>query len=738
MDNSWFDGIISIYKITCGGGIMITESLWIGLSENLGDICPEFFRTIKTNKKIKKAVLYVTAIGVYEAHINGKRIGKFVLAPGCTVYGKRLQYQVYDVTDMVSDEFTLSVTVGTGWYRGRISERYGDVHNTPCAVIAELDILYCDGTKDVVRTDEKWNVRKSNILYSDIYDGEVYDASLIDETIYSASVLDIDKKALVMQEGEIVCEHERIKPKKLIISNKGERIIDFGQNIAGYIEFSVNAKDGEKIEISHAEVLDSEGNFYTENYRSAKAKINYTCKNGSQSYKPHFTFFGFRYIRLDKYPENFNLDDFTAIAVYSDMKRTGYIKCSNSKINRLFENTIWSQRGNFIDIPTDCPQRDERMGWTGDAQVFAKTACYNYNVKRFFEKWLRDVCAEQFSNGAVPDIVPNFWNLKGSSTAWGDVITIVPWQIYKMYGDTNVLRGNFESMKKWVDFITNDTKHEFLWTCSSEDKGLWKKHYGDWLALDAPMGSYKGASDDDFIASVFYAYSTYLLVKAGNVLGYDVKKYETLYENIVKTFKQKYNSPKTQTEHVLLLYFNLTDEKEKIASALNDMIIQNGNKLETGFVGTPYLLHVLANNGYEKTAYSLLLQEEYPSWLYEINHGATTIWEHWDGINDSGQFWSSDMNSYNHYAYGSVLDWIYEKAAGIKIDCDSNDKIVIEPVTDSRVEWLDVSVDTVMGNVRSAWKYENGSVRYEITVPSDAVIKISGKEYKVKKGEYMF
>lgn len=717
---------------------MITESLWIGLSENLGDICPEFFRIIKTNKKIKKAVLYVTAIGVYEAHINGKRVGKFVLAPGCTVYGKRLQYQVYDVTDMVSDEFTLSVTVGAGWYRGRISERYGDVHNTPCAVIAELDILYCDGTKDVVRTDEKWNVRKSNILYSDIYDGEVYDASLIDETIYSASVLDIDKKALVMQEGEIVCEHERIKPKKLIISNKGERIIDFGQNIAGYIEFSVNAKDGEKIEISHAEVLDSEGNFYTENYRSAKAKINYTCKNGSQSYKPHFTFFGFRYIRLDKYPENFNLDDFTAIAVYSDMKRTGYIKCSNSKINRLFENAIWSQRGNFIDIPTDCPQRDERMGWTGDAQVFAKTACYNYNVKRFFEKWLRDVCAEQFSNGAVPDTVPNFWNLKGSSTAWGDAITIVPWQIYKMYGDTNVLSENFESMKKWVDFITNDTKHEFLWTCSSEDKGLWKKHYGDWLALDAPAGSYKGASDDDFIASVFYAYSTYLLVKAGNVLGYDVKKYETLYENIVKTFKQKYNSPKTQTEHVLLLYFNLNDEKEKIASALNDMIIQNGNKLETGFVGTPYLLHVLSDNGYEKTAYSLLLQEEYPSWLYEINHGATTIWEHWDGINDSGQFWSSDMNSYNHYAYGSVIDWIYEKAAGIKINCDSNDKIIIEPVTDSRIEWLDVSVDTVMGKVRSAWKYENGSVRYEITVPSDAVIKISGKEYKVKKGEYMF
>lgn len=412
---------------------MITDSLWIGCKEDFGDICPEFFKTIHTANKISKAVLQITAAGVYEARINGTRVGSFILAPGCTVYKKRLQYQTYDITDMIDEDFTLSVTVGTGWYRGRISERYGDIHNTPCAVIAQLDIIYENGTQDTIRTDETWSVRKSQILYSDIYDGEIYNASAHSQQIYSVKVLDMDKKTLIQQEGDFICEHERIKPQKLIISEKGERIIDFGQNIAGYIEFSVCAKDGEEIEISHGEVLDFKGNFYTENYRSAQAKLKYTCKNGQQSYKPHFTFFGFRYIRLDKYPEDFSLDDFTAIAVYSDIQRTGYIKCSNHKINRLFENTIWSQRGNFIDVPTDCPQRDERMGWTGDAQVFAKTACYNYDVKRFFEKWLRDVRAEQFDNGAVPDTVPNFWDLKGSSTAWADVITIVPWQTNSIF-----------------------------------------------------------------------------------------------------------------------------------------------------------------------------------------------------------------------------------------------------------------------------------------------------------------
>ncbi len=719
---------------------MIRSASWIGCANDLGSICPVFFRQITIEKEIERAVFSVTAAGVYEAHLNGKRIGNFVLAPGGTSYKKRLQYQTYDVTGLFDKNNDISVTVGTGWYRGRISRKYEGIVDTPCAVIAELVISYADGTKETIKTDELWKVRKSKILFSDIYDGEIYDASAETEEVFDTKVLELTKETLIPQEGEIVCEHERVKPVKFFVSPKGERIIDFGQNLAGYVEIHLQAKGGTEVELSHAEVLDADGNFYTENYRSAQSKLKYICCEGEQTYKPHFTFFGFRYIRLDKYPKTVNPDDFTAIAVYSDIKRTGYMKCSNDKVNRLYENTLWSQRSNFIDIPTDCPQRDERMGWTGDAQMFSKTASYHYDVKRFFEKWMKDVCADQFEDGGIPDVVPNYWCKKGCSTAWGDAITVIPWQMYLTYGDTKILEDCFDSMTKWIDFITNDTKDQYLWTCSEDDKVLWRKHYGDWLALDAPAGSYKGASDDDFIASAFYAHSVKLVIKSGRVIGRDVSAYEALYEQIVKHFKERFHQPKTQTEHVVALYFDLTDEKERTAAKLNEMICANGNKLKTGFVGTPYLLHVLSDYGYTETAYALLLQEDYPSWLYEVNHGATTIWEHWDGINDSGTFWSRDMNSYNHYAYGAVMDWVYEAAAGIRVDetRPGFERILVEPKPDQRLEWLDVSFETKAGTVRSAWSFVNGKPRYEIEVPVDSIIKIDKNEYKVTKGTYIY
>ncbi len=719
---------------------MITDALWIGCSNDFGTICPIFFKPFSIEKKLHRATLSLTATGVYEVHINGMRVSDYILAPGCTAYGKRLQYQTYEVTSLLQAANELTITVGTGWYRGRIGAKYHAVQDAPCGILGELLLCYTDGTQETIHTDTTWQTKKSNILFSDIYDGECYDATLTPSDVYGVKALDLGMGTLIPQEGEFIREQERIKPLSLIISPAGERIIDFGQNLAGYVEFTISASAGEEIEFSCAEVLDKDGNFYNENYRSAQSKTKYICRDGKQTYKPHFTFYGFRYIRLDKYPENVCLDDFTAIAIYSDIKRTGYIQCSNPQINRLFENTLWSQRGNFIDFPTDCPQRDERMGWTGDAQVFAKTAAYNYDVKRFFKKWMGDVRAEQLENGAVPDIIPNFWNTKGSSTAWGDAVCVIPMQIYLTYGDAAILAENFEAMQKWVDFITNDTLDPFLWTSSAETKKLWGKHYGDWLAQDAPAGSYMGSSDVDFIASAFYAHSTNLLVKAGKVLGKNMAAYEALYENIVRTFKKRFHTPQTQTEHVLLLYFNLTDDKAGIAAALNDMIIQNGNRLQTGFVGTPYLLHVLSDNGYTETAYALLLQEDAPSWLYEVNHGATTIWEHWDGINDQGTFWSKDMNSYNHYAYGAVMDWIYEKAAGIRTleDYPGFERICIAPQADARLGWLDVSLETKYGKIRSSWAHQNGKFRYEISVPTESIIFIGDNEYSVAKGTYIF
>lgn len=719
---------------------MLQDAKWIGTGQDWDETCPSFQRKFTVRNTVQKASLSVTAIGVYEAELNGARVGNFIFAPGLTSYKTRLQYQTYDIGGMLSEDNTLIITAGPGWHRGRISASSPDVHDTPCAVIAEIVIEYTDGSTETIRTDDKWLVARSKILSSDLYDGEVYDAALKEQPALPVSAPDLPKNILIPQQGEIICEHERIKPIRYFVTPKGEHVIDFGQNLAGYVEFTVNAECGDKIEISHAEILDSEGNVYTENYRSAKAEIHYTCRDGRQTYKPHFAFYGFRYIRLDAFPSAVDLADFTAIAIYSDLERTGYVRTGSGKINKLFENTLWSQRANFIDIPTDCPQRDERMGWTGDAQVFAKTAGYNYNVLKFFAKWLADVRAEQRRDGSIPDTVPNFWRVKGSSAAWGDVICVVPWQMYLLYGDKKILSENFDSMKRWVDYITGDTLDENLWTCSDDEKGLWRKHYGDWLALDAPAGSYKGATDDNLIASAFYAYSALLVVRAGHVLGEDVRFYEQLYSDIVKTFKARFCRLTTQTDHVLALYFNLTDDRQGVADRLAEMIADNGNRLQTGFVGTPYLLHVLSENGHIDTAYSLLLQEAYPSWLYEVNHGATTIWEHWDGINDEGKLWSKDMNSYNHYAYGSVMDWIYTVAAGIRTDEEyaGFERAVIAPHPDPRLGFLDVTYHTPHGAITSKWSYTPDGVRFEISTPVKSVIVIDEKEYQVEKGRYIF
>ena len=720
---------------------MITSAEWISTPVDIGEVCPTFSKVINLCKAVKKAELSISATGVYEAEINYRRIGDFVLAPGLTSYKTRLQYQTYDVTDMLENESTLSICLGKGWYRGRISASDKAIHETDGAVIAELVITYIDGSVESVITDDSWSVSTSRILFSDIYDGETYDASAKIKVLGNAVInKSISKSTLIPQEGEIVKEQEKLKPVRMFTTPKGECVVDFGQNIAGYVALDLTAGEGDKIVMSHAEVLDSDGNFYRENYRSAKALLEYTCRGGHQTYKPFFTYFGFRYIRLDRYPDGIGPDNFTAVAVYSDMKRTGYIETGSEKVNKLYENTLWSQRGNFVDIPTDCPQRDERMGWLGDAQVFAKTASYNYNTGKFFGKWLADLRAEQRENGSVPDTVPNFWLLSRSSTAWGDAMTVIPWRVYLMYGDRKVLEANFDAMKRWVDFMTNDSLDRYLWTCADDSDKMWRKHYGDWLALDAPSGSYRGITSDNFIASAFYAYSTEILIKAGKAIGRDMSGYEELHRNIVSAFKKKFTECFTQTECVLALYFHLTDHMAETAKQLNDMIVSNGNKLTTGFVGTPYLLYALSENGYAETAYSLLLQEGYPSWLYEVNHGATTIWEHWDGIRDDGTFWSTDMNSYNHYAYGSVVDWLYSVAAGVQAveEKAGFKEVVIAPVPDKRLGRINMSFDTAYGTIKSAWHYEGDQVCYEITTPVNATIIIDGEKHFVKSGVYTF
>lgn len=712
---------------------MFENAFWIASPEKDCDGVLRFSKRFSLKKELKSAVLSLTANGVYEARINDRRVGKFIFAPGCTDYGYRQQYQTYDVTELAKNDNLLTVEVGKGWFHSRMSAGRGDYFHKPCAMIAELSLEYTDGTRETVYSDASWGVCATATVFNDLYDGETFDATAAAAAGVPVRIADLDKRILLPQIGEEIHEHEILSVKEVILTPKGERVLDFGQNIVGYPQFTVCAKAGDRVEISCAEVLDYEGNFYNDNYRTAKSKVTYLCRDGEQTYKPHFTFYGFRYLRLDSFPGEINPDDFKAIAVYSDLRRTGWLTTANAKLNRLISNAFWSQRDNFLDIPTDCPQRDERQGWTGDAQVFARTACLNFDVKKFFEKWLGDVRADQLENGAIPDMIPKIYNDNHTSTAWGDAATMVPWQVYNAYGDKKVLEDNFDTMCRWVDYMTSDTSVLFLWKAS-------QKHFGDWLGLDAPEGSYTGSTDTDFIASAFYAYSASLVIRAGHILGRDVKKYEELHANIVAAFKAALPAPKTQTEHVLVLNFGLTDRPEEIAAELDDMIRKNGMHLQTGFVGTPYLLHVLSEHGYCDTAYSLLLQESYPSWLYPVNHGATSIWEHWDGVREDGTFWSRDMNSYNHYAYGSVLDWIYTVAAGIQTDPEypGYEKAIIAPHPDRRLPWIEASLDTPHGKISSRFTCEGDDVRYEIETPVEATVILGNCTKHVAPGSYLF
>lgn len=715
---------------------IIEKALWIQDPIQMDDVCPVFKKTWTCDKKIDYAVLKMSALGVYEAYLNGKRVSDYVLAPGWTVYEKRLQVQEYDITELLENENELFVTVGKGWFSSPMpgwmeSEDKIRRKARPRALLAEVCIK-AENDTTIIGTDESWLCGESSVRFSEIYDGEVYDASFETKDWKNASLLDWSMDILIPQEGEEIREIESVNAKELLHTPNGEIVVDFGQEVTGYVEFTIDGKAGQMLTISHGEVLDQNGNFYNANYRSAKAKVTYICKVGIQTWHPRLTFFGFRYIKIEGFGEDVSIDQFRAIVVHSDMKKTGTLECGIPSVNQLFSNIFWGQKGNFLDVPTDCPQRDERLGWTGDAQVFVKTASYNYDVEKFFQKWMRDLKADQRENGAIGQVIPDYLPEENPSAAWGDVATIVPWQIYLTYGNIEVLAEQFESMKAWVNYITQTTSTQYLWTGGT--------HFGDWLGLDAPVGSYKGSTREDFIASAFYAHSTELVIKAGKLLNEDISAYEILYKNIVSEFQKTFPEYTTQTEHVLAIQFGLAKDKQKTADALALMIQNDGTQMRTGFVGTPYILHVLSENGYTELAYSLFLRRKYPSWLYSVEKGATTIWEHWDGIMENGEFWSTDMNSYNHYAYGSVADWVYEKAAGIQLleSAPGFSQVRIAPLPDERMGWLKASIDTRNGKISSMWKYDNGRVRYEIETAVPAEIVIGEKHYNVEAGTYIF
>jgi len=727
------------------------KAKWIGpgyVEDSALRATPMMRKQFSINKKIVSATAYITAHGLYEAQINGVKVGNDFFTPGWTSYKKRLQYQTYDVTPIIaSGQNAIGVMLGSGWYRGDIGyQGNSNFYNSDISLLCQIDIVYADGTAESIISDDSWKSTTGEILYSEIYNGEIVDARLEKAGWAKPGYKDADWSGVKLGEypmdvliatvNETVKKHEIFVPIKIIKTPAGEQVIDFGQNLVGFVTMKVKGKAGDKVILSHAEVLDKSGNFYTENLRAAKAQDTYILKGGNDEvFEPKFTWHGFRYLKIEGYPAEIKPENFTATALYSDMKKTGNFTTSNPLINQLQHNIEWGQKGNFVDIPTDCPQRDERLGWTGDAQVFSRTAAFNMNVNSFFAKWLKDIEADQ-EEGKVPFVIPNVLGAGAvNSAGWADVATIAPWNMYLVYGDKQLLGQQYNSMKAYVESIRKIAVND-LW-----NSGF---HFGDWLFYH-PEDDNDGraaVTDKYLIAQCFYAHSTQLLINSANVLDNktDVAFYTELLQKIKAAFLKEYMTPNgrlvsgTQTAYVLALNFDMLPEnlRKQAAERLASNVNSYGTHLTTGFLGTPYLCHVLTRFGYNDLAYKLLLQETYPSWLYPVKNGATTIWERWDGQKPDGSFQTPGMNSFNHYAYGAIGDWMYRIMTGIDTyeDAPGYKHSIIKPYIGGGFTSASASLDTYFGKLSSSWKVENAKLYFDIEIPANttATIYIPAKE----------
>lgn len=708
---------------------------------------------------VAQARLYISGLGVYEAWLNGEKVGDEYLAPFYNDYNLWTQYQTYDVTQMLKPGANaLGVMLGNGWYKGRfgfvdkMDHLYGDTFKLLC----ELHISYADGSTEVVSSDESWLCAPSPVLESSIYDGEAWDsrkeipdwaeASCREEGFVPAVQTQPPLGQLMPRLSPPLRVMEKIQPVALLQTPAGEQVVDFGQNMTGWVEFTCREPKDTEILFQFGEILQN-GNFYNENLRTAKEAYRYIANGKTVRVRPHFTFYGFRYMKITGI-SNLSLEDFTGCVIYSDMDRCGTIATSNPQINRLFENALWGQKGNFLDVPTDCPQRDERMGWTGDAQVFSATACYNMYTPAFYRKFLYDMKLEQDTlGGAVPHVVPDVLgqinrllhqqdkhsdniavSTAHSSCAWSDAATIIPWTLYAFYGDKALLEAQYGNMKAWTDRIrTIDIEKcggRYLWA-----DGF---HFADWLALDNyHRVSHFGATDPYFVASVFYFYSATLTAKAAQTLGYaeDAAYYAGLAARIKAAIREEYFTATgrlafaTQTAMVLALKFDLVPEqfRDRLVRDLQAKLQEDNQHLTTGFVGTPFLCPVLSEEGLSGTAYTLLLNEDYPSWLYEVNMGATTIWERWNSVLPDGSISDTGMNSLNHYSYGSIVEWMYRYMCGVSVSEGGAGfrRFRIKPYVDERFDWVRMQYDSAMGRIESGWKKTVDGYEFRVEVPFD-------------------
>jgi len=716
--------------------------------------CPMMRKQFEIKGKVKSARAYVTCHGLYEMQLNGEKVGDQVFTPGWTSYHNRLQYQVYDLTDLLKPGTNcVGAILGDGWYRGRLAwKRARNLSGEKLALLAQIEVVYQDGSREIITSDQSFKASTGPVLVSDIYDGELYDARLEkdnwskpgydDSDWASVTVTEHSKDILVAPAGPPVRKIQEIRPVKIFSTPAGETVVDMGQNMVGWVRLKVQGAAGTKVKLVHTEVLDAEGNFYTDNLRTAKQTIEYILKGqGVEIYEPQFTFQGFRYVSVEGWPGEVSLDSLTGIVIHSNFTPTGTFECSNPMLNQLQHNIEWGQKGNFLDVPTDCPQRDERLGWTGDAQVFVRTACFNADVAGFFTKWLADLAADQQPSGAVPHVIPNVLSLgkdtgHSASAGWADAAVVVPWTIYLSYGDKRILEKQYPSMKAWVDYISAKAGDNYLWQ---------NEHtFGDWLAYSTNRSDYPGATTSkDFIRQAYFARSTDLFVRIAKILGKkeDAKKYSRLLKKVKKAFQDEFVTPNgrvasnTQTAYSLALAFNLmpddlkTNAAQRLAKDVDEF-----KHITTGFLGASVICHVLSEYGYLDQAYMLLNRDDYPSWLYPISKGATTIWERWDGIKPDGSFQDKGMNSFNHYAYGAIGEWLYRVVAGIEID-EMNPgykHIIIQPHPGGGLTYAKARLESMYGPIESGWKLDGKTITVDIEIPpnTSAILRIPSASTK--------
>ena len=727
------------------------EAQWIGApfwgGPRTSSPAPYLRKEFTLQKQVVTARLYATAIGLYECHLNGFRVGDALLTPGWTDYSRRIQYQTYNVTELLrSGANAFGAILGDGWGVGHIAWLGRQHYAERPQFLAQIVLTYSDGSREVIATDESWKVTQGPILESDMLMGESYDArrefihwshpAFNDASWWPVEILADNGAALVAANGPAVKRQESLRPVSIHkIPNlvKPRWIFDMGQNMVGWVRLTVQGEKGVTITIRYAEALNPDGTLYTANLRTARSTDHYTLKGGSQEiWEPHFTFHGFRYVELLGFPGIPTQQTVTGIVVHSEIPPTSTFECSDPLINQLQHNIVWGQKGNFVDIPSDCPQRDERLGWTGDAQVFIRTAVFNRHVAGFFTKWTRDLEDAQSPDGAYPMVAPNLPSIgEDGGPAWADAGVICPWTIYQCYGDIRLLEERYTSMRRFIDFLSRTSRNGIR--CYADYSG-WHG-FGDWLALDGSEGR-QGGTSKVLIGTAFFAYSTHLMAKIARILGKneDMSHYQALFEEARKAFIQRFVRDDgtiegdTQTSYVLALEFDLLPKELRplAAAELVRNIRERNNHLSTGFVGTPYITWVLSKTGHLDTAYALLKQTSWPAWLYSVTQGGTTIWERWDGWTHDKDFQDPKMNSFNHYAYGAVGAWMYAVIGGIDMDPDrpGYKHIVMHPCPGGGLTHATAELASIYGTIRSAWTQENDAFDWRVTVPANTTATI--------------